>query len=79
MPKTVSSTAEKKESVSKTTRSGNNTGSIRKRANGSWEARVTVGRDPKTGKQVQKSIYGQTKKEVRQKMQQLIIDVDNGN
>ncbi len=79
MPKSVSSITEKKESITRTTRSGNNTGSIRKRSNGSWEARVTVGRDPKTGKQIQKSIYGQTKKDVRQKMQQLIIDVDHGN
>ena len=40
---------------------------------------MTVGRDPRTGRQIQKSIFGQTKKEIRQKMQQLIIDVDNGN
>ena len=79
MPKSVSSITEKKESITRTTRSGNTTGSIRKRSNGSWEARVTVGRDPKTGKQIQKSIYGQTKKDVRQKMQQLIVDVDHDN
>ena len=78
MPKAVISKAEIKETNTRITRSGNNTGSIRKRNNGSWEARVTVGRDTRTGRQVQKSIYGQTKKEVRQKMQQLIIDVDNG-
>lgn len=32
-----------------------------------WEARVTVGRDPGTGKQVQRSFSGKTQKEVREK------------
>ena len=79
MPKTVTSTNSDKNNNRKSSRSANNTGSMRQRPNGSWEARVTVGRDPRNGKQIQKSIYGQTKKEIRQKMQQLIIDVDNGN
>lgn len=77
MSSAVKSEADKKQPTK--SRSGNNTGTIRKRSNNSYEARVTVGRDTKTGKQIQKSIYGKTKKEVRQKMQQLIIDVDNGN
>jgi len=77
MSKAVKSEVENNKAVK--TRSGNNTGTIRKRSNNSYEARVTVGRDPKTGKQIQKSIYGKSKKEVRQKMQQLIIDVDSGN
>lgn len=77
MPNAVKSEADKKQSSK--SRSGNNTGTIRKRSNNSYEARVTVGRDPKSGKQIQKSIYGKTKKEVRQRMQQLIIDVDNGS
>lgn len=77
MSKAVNFEVENKKAVK--TRSGNNTGTIRKRSNNSYEARVTVGRDPKTGKQIQKSIYGKSKKEVRQKMQQLIIDVDSGN
>lgn len=34
-----------------------------------WGARYTVGFDPGTGKQVQKSISGKTQKEVRQKLQ----------
>lgn len=34
-----------------------------------WEARYTVGFDPGTGKQVQRSISGKTQKEVRQKLQ----------
>ena len=40
---------------------------------------MTVGHDPKTGRQVQKSIYGRTQKEIRQKMQEIIADVDHGN
>lgn len=34
-----------------------------------WEARYTVGHDPGTGKQIQKSITGKTQKEVREKLQ----------
>ena len=33
-----------------------------------WEARYTVGFDPGTGKQVQKSVSGKTQKEVAQKL-----------
>ena len=43
-----------------------------------WEARVTTGRDPGTGKQVQISITGKTQKEVREKMQAATVAVDNG-
>lgn len=38
-----------------------------------WEARVTVGRDPGTGKQVQRSFTGKTQKEVREKMQAVAV------
>ena len=43
-----------------------------------WEARVTTGRDPGTGKQVQISITGKTQKEVREKMQAATVAVDSG-
>ena len=46
----------------------NGEGSMRKRSNGSWEARVTVGVKPVTGKLISKSVYGKTQKEVREKM-----------
>ena len=42
----------------KATRSAQGGGTIRQRANGLWEARYTVGRDPGTGKQIQRNIYG---------------------
>ena len=44
-----------------------------------WEGRVTVGIDPGTGKQVQKSVTGKTQKEARLKMQEMIRDVDAGS
>ncbi len=53
-------------------------GTIRRRTDGKWEARYTIGRDPGTGKQIQKSIYGKTQKEVSQKLRELTTEVDNG-
>lgn len=53
-------------------------GTIRQRSDGRWEARYTVGRDPGTGKQVQRSVYGATQKEVRQKLAQAVAALDNG-
>ena len=44
-----------------------------------FEARVTVGRDPGTGKQVQRSFTGKTQKEVREKMQAAAVAVNTGS
>ena len=54
-------------------------GSIRKRPDGRWEARYTTGFDPKTGRQIQRSIYGKTQKEVRQKLNQVTAEIDSGD
>jgi len=54
-------------------------GSIRQRKDGKWEARYTAGRNPGTGKQIQKSIYGDTQKEVLKKLQQIQTDIENGS
>lgn len=43
-----------------------------------WEARITVGRDPGTGKQIQQSFSGKTQKEVREKMQAAAVEVNTG-
>ena len=43
-----------------------------------WEARVTVGHDPGTGKQVQRSITGKTQKAVREKMQAITVQINDG-
>lgn len=62
----------------KTTRNAQGGGTIRQRKDGTWEARFTLGRDPGTGKQIQRSIYGKTQKEVRQKLQQTTTAIDEG-
>lgn len=62
----------------KTTKNAKGGGTIRQRPDGRWEARFTVGRDPGTGKQVQRSVYGATQKEVRQKLAQVTAAIDNG-
>ena len=64
--------------ASKSTRAAQGGGTIRQRPDGRWEARFTVGRDPGTGKQIQRSVYGSTQKEVRQKLAQAVAEVDNG-
>lgn len=58
-------------------------GSIRKRTvtrNGRsytyWEARVTVGMAPITGKQVQRTITGKTQQEVAQRVREIAVEVD---
>lgn len=43
-----------------------------------WQARYTVGYDPGTGKQIQKSITGKTQDEVRQKLKDATHDIDHG-
>lgn len=60
------------------TRSAQGAGSIRQRPNGIWEARITVGTNPGTGKPDRKSIYGKTQAEVRKKMTAIQTAVDNG-
>jgi len=62
----------------KPTRGAQGAGSIRKRKDGRWEARYTVGRDLGTGKQVQKSVYGATQAEVRKKLAEVTISIDEG-
>lgn len=54
----------------------NGEGMIRKRSNGTWEARITIRFDETTGKQVRKSIYGRTKKEVADKIASVKIELD---
>jgi integrase len=67
-----------KTSKRKQTRNAQGGGSIRQRKDGRWEARYTIGRDPGTGKQIQKSVYGDTQAEVRKKLAQVTVDIDEG-
>jgi len=69
----------------KGTRSAQGGGTIRKKTvtrSGKeyayWEARITVGRDPGTGKQIQRSITGKTQKEVREKLQAVAVEISRG-
>jgi len=62
----------------KLTRNAQGGGTIRRRSDGRWEARYTLGRDPGTGKQIQKSVYGKTQAEVRKKLQQACVSIDEG-
>lgn len=59
-------------------RAAKNAGTIRHRADGLWEARINLGRDSGTGKQVQRSVYGRTQTEVRKKLLELTQDREDG-
>lgn len=60
------------------TRAAQGSGSIRQRKDGRWEARITVGTDPGTGKPVRRSIYGDTQKDVRKRMTEILREIDRG-
>ena len=60
------------------TRGAQGDGTIRKRKDGRWEARFTLGVDPGSGKQLQKSVYGKSQDEVRKKLKEITTDVDRG-
>lgn len=64
--------------TTKATKNAKGGGTIRKRSDGRWEARYTLGIDPKMGKQIQKSVYGKTQKEVRQKLTAITAEIDDG-
>ncbi|MDR0325096.1 MAG: site-specific integrase [Oscillospiraceae bacterium] len=59
------------------TRAAQGSGTIRQRKDGRWEARYTLGYNP-SGKQIRRSIYGATEKEVRRKLTAVTSDIDNG-
>lgn len=66
-------------------RAANGTGNIRRRThirNGKtytyWEARITTGQDPVTGRQIQRTFSGRTQKEAREKMQAVAVEVNRG-
>lgn len=58
-------------------RRANGEGLLRKRSNGTWEGRLTLGYD-ESGKQIVKSIYGKTKKAVSDRMNQMKHDLKQG-
>lgn len=62
----------------KTKKNAQGAGTIRKRSDGRWEARYTTGFDPATGRQTQRSIYGKTQKEVRERLAEVTTELDSG-
>ena len=54
----------------------NGEGSIRKRKDGRWEGRYTVGHDPATGKQIFKNVLGRSQAEVKEKLTKAISESD---
>ena len=53
-------------------RRANGEGNIRKRKDGRWEGRYTVGHDPETGKAIIKSVLGNTQADVKEKLKNAI-------
>ena len=53
-------------------RRANGEGNIRKRKDGRWEGRYTVGHDPETGKAIIKNVLGKTQAEVKEKLKRAI-------
>ena len=54
---------------------------IRKRKDGRWEGRYTVGHDPETGKAIIKNVLGKTQNEVKEKLKRAIeenVGIDYG-
>ena len=60
-------------------KAANGQGCLRQRSDGTWEGRVSVGRDPSTGKHKQKYFYGKTQAEVRKKMTAFAAEIDTGS
>lgn len=58
-------------------RSASGSGTIRQRKDKTWEGRYTIGRDPGTGKQIQKSVYGKSEKEVATKLRAIVASIDS--
>lgn len=61
-----------------TKRAADGAGTIRQRKDGRWEGRYTVGRDPGTGKQIQRSIYGDSQREVQKALQKALVSIEEG-
>jgi integrase len=58
-------------------RRGRNEGSIHKRKDGTYEAKISLGYDAE-GKRIRPTVYGKTKKEVMEKLEELKQDVSLG-
>ena len=59
-------------------RRGNNEGSIVRRNDGRWMARISVGRDPKTGTLKRATFYGKTRQEVAEQLTKALRENQQG-
>ena len=59
-------------------RRANGEGNIRKRKDGRWQGQYVSGYNPETGKPRRHTIYGQTQKEVAEKLRAATSSIDNG-
>lgn len=57
---------------------GKGEGIIYKRKDGRWEAKIVIGYDPETGKPKRMSIYGESRKEVAEKLAQVLAERATG-
>ena len=62
----------------KNSRAANGTGTMRERPDGRWECRVTLGKNPATGKPLRKSFYAPTQGELVKLMKQIQAELDAG-
>ena len=59
-------------------RNANGSGCIRLRADGRWEGIYSISAIDGAGKYVRKSVYGKTQEEVRKKLAQITVEIDEG-
>ena len=60
-------------------RRANGEGNIRKRKDGRWEGRYTVGHDPETGKAIIKNVLGKTQAEVKDRPRYIVEEETGEN
>jgi integrase len=64
--------------MAKGKRRGNNEGSITRRKDGRYMARMTIGRNADTGKLKRVSFYGKTRQEVAEQLARALSDMGRG-
>ena len=60
------------------TKRANGSGTIRKRKDGTWEARYTARIDTGSGKQIQRSLYSKSHDDIRKKLVEVSSHIDTG-
>jgi integrase len=71
--------SEKGRPMAKAKRRGNNEGSITRRKDGRYVARITIGRDPATGKLKRVSFYAETRQEVANQLAKALNEFNRGS